>query len=232
MEKGVSVAQVILSGVNKAYGGGGIRVEVIRNMNLEIFAGEFLAITGPSGAGKSTLLNIVGGIDRPDSGRVTFEGTEIGRMSEGQLAKWRSRHVGFVFQFYNLIPVLNAAQNIEIPLLLRDLSRDERRRQVAVALELVGLADRARHKPSQLSGGQQQRVAIARAIVSDPKLLICDEPTGDLDQDSSDSILTLLRLLSVEHGKTIAMVTHDSRAAGFASRELRIEKSRAGSEFH
>src|SRR5262245_6176516 len=179
---------------------------------------------GPSGSGKTTLLNLIGGLDGPDRGEIEVAGARIDRMSAGQLAKWRARHVGFIFQFYNLLPVLTAERNVEVPLLLPKLSAKERRRNVAAALALVGLSDRAKHKPAELSGGQQQRVAIARALVADPTLLVCDEPTGDLDRETSESILGLLELLNRRHGKTIVMVTHDPRAADHASRRLYVDK--------
>jgi putative ABC transport system ATP-binding protein len=184
---------------------------------------------GPSGSGKTTLLNLIGGLDRPDRGEITVAGERLDTLSSGKLTKWRARHVGFIFQFYNLLPVLSAERNVEVPLLLTNLSTKERRRNVAAALELVGLADRAKHKPGELSGGQQQRVAIARALVSDPSVLVCDEPTGDLDRETSDSILGLLQLLNRTHGKTIVMVTHDPRAAEHASRRLYVDKGILGS---
>jgi putative ABC transport system ATP-binding protein len=179
---------------------------------------------GPSGSGKSTLLNLIGGLDRPDRGQVRVGGEDIAKLSSSRLAKWRSRHVGFVFQFYNLLPVLTAERNVEVPLLLTKLTAAQRRRSVQAALALVSLEDRAKHKPSELSGGQQQRVAIARAIVSDPTLLVCDEPTGDLDRESSESVLQLLKLLNEQQGKTIVMVTHDPRAASYATRRLFVDK--------
>ncbi len=197
---------------------------VLSNLELEVETGEFLALMGPSGSGKTTLLNLIGGLDKPDSGKIEVAGKRLDGMSSGQLAKWRARNVGFIFQFYNLLPVLNAERNVEVPLLLTSLSAKQRRKNVAAALQLVGLAERARHKPSELSGGQQQRVAIARALVSDPALLVCDEPTGDLDRETSESVLQLLQLLNREHGKTIVMVTHDPRAAEHASRTLHMDK--------
>jgi putative ABC transport system ATP-binding protein len=215
----VSIRQVV-----KGYVRGKQRVEVLHALDLEVQSGEFLALMGPSGSGKTTLLNLIGGLDRPDSGEITVAGQRIDQLSSGQLAKWRARHVGFVFQFYNLLPVLTAERNVEIPLLLTKLSSSERKRNVGAALALVGLSDRAKHKPAELSGGQQQRVAIARALVSDPTLLVCDEPTGDLDRETSESILQLLQLLNREHGKTIVMVTHDPRAADHASRRLYVDK--------
>jgi putative ABC transport system ATP-binding protein len=199
-------------------------VPVLSNLELEVETGEFLALMGPSGSGKTTLLNLIGGLDKADSGEIEVAGKRLDGMSSGQLAKWRARNVGFIFQFYNLLPVLNAERNVEVPLLLTRLSAKQRRKNVAAALQLVGLAERARHKPSELSGGQQQRVAIARALVSDPALLVCDEPTGDLDRETSESVLQLLQLLNREHGKTIVMVTHDPRAAEHASRTLHMDK--------
>jgi putative ABC transport system ATP-binding protein len=217
-------ALVIIRNVSKGYTRGKQRVEVLRALDLQVASGEFLALMGPSGSGKSTLLNLIGGLDRPDKGEITVAGQRIDKLSSGQLAKWRARHVGFIFQFYNLLPVLSAERNVEVPLLLTRLSGKERRQRVRAALELVGLSDRARHKPAELSGGQQQRVAIARAIVSDPTLLVCDEPTGDLDRETSESVLKLLEILNRDHGKTIVMVTHDPRAADHASRQLYVDK--------
>ena len=215
----ISIEQVV-----KGYVRGKQRVEVLHALDLEVAAGEFLALMGPSGSGKTTLLNLIGGLDKPDSGAITIAGERIDKLSSGQLAKWRAQNVGFVFQFYNLMPVLTAERNVELPLLLTKLSAAQRRKSVAIALEVVGLADRARHKPKELSGGQEQRVAIARALVSDPALLICDEPTGDLDRRTADEILGLLQVLNHEHGKTVVMVTHDPKAAEFASRTLHLEK--------
>jgi putative ABC transport system ATP-binding protein len=217
-------ALVSIRHVVKGYVRGKQRVEVLHSLNLDVAAGEFLALMGPSGSGKTTLLNLIGGLDRPDRGEIEVAGQRIDRLSSGQLAKWRARHVGFIFQFYNLLPVLTAERNVEVPLLLTKLSSRERKRNVRAALELVGLADRANHKPTELSGGQQQRVAIARALVADPTLLVCDEPTGDLDRETSESILELLQLLNREQGKTIVMVTHDPRAADHASRRLYVDK--------
>jgi len=197
---------------------------VLQKLDLEIAKGDFLAMMGPSGSGKTTLLNLIGGLDRPTAGAVTVAGSRLDQMSSGQLAKWRSNHVGFVFQFYNLLPVLTAERNVELPLLLTNLSAAQRKKHVATALEIVGLAERARHKPSELSGGQAQRVAIARALVADPMLLVCDEPTGDLDRKTADEILSLLQTLNKEHGKTIVMVTHDAKAADHASHTLHLDK--------
>jgi len=216
-------AVVSIKDLAKGYVRGRYRVEGLRGLDLEVEAGEFVSFMGPSGSGKSTLLNLIGGLDRPDKGELCVAGQNIGRLSMSKLTKWRARHVGFVFQFYNLLPVLTAERNVEVPLLLTKLSRKQRSHSVAAALKLVGLEDRANHKPNELSGGQQQRVAIARAIVSDPTLIVCDEPTGDLDRESSVAILELLRLLNEEQGKTIIMVTHDPHAAGYATRRLFLD---------
>jgi putative ABC transport system ATP-binding protein len=210
--------------VHKEYRRGSERIDVLQGIDLDIPQGDFLALMGPSGSGKTTLLNLIGGLDRPTSGVVEVAGEPISRLSDGQLAKWRSRHIGFIFQFYNLLPVLTAERNVELPLLLTALSKAQRRQHVATALGVVGLADRARHYPRQLSGGQEQRVGIARAIVTDPTLLLCDEPTGDLDRKSGDEILDLLQALNREHGKTIIMVTHDPHAAARARRTLHLDK--------
>jgi putative ABC transport system ATP-binding protein len=215
-----------LRGVTKTFRRGRETIEVLHGVDLAIPRGDFLALMGPSGSGKSTLLNLLGGLDRPDSGEVWVEGERIDKLSSGRLAAWRARHVGFVFQFYNLLPVLTAQKNVELPLLLSPLSRAERRRHAAAALELVGLADRAKHYPRQLSGGQEQRVGVARAIVSDPTLILADEPTGDLDRKSGDEILDLLADLVEHHGKTVVMVTHDPRAASRAHRVLELEDGR------
>jgi putative ABC transport system ATP-binding protein len=215
---------VRVSHVHKYYTRGGETIDVLKDLSLEIPEGDFLALMGPSGSGKTTLLNILGGLDRPSEGAVEVAGQRIERASARALARWRTRHVGFVFQFYNLIPVLTAERNVELPLLLTNLSKAERRKRVAIALEVVGLADRGRHYPRQLSGGQEQRVGIARAIVSDPTLLLCDEPTGDLDRKSADEILELLQTLNHDHGKTIVMVTHDAQAAQCAKRTLHLDK--------
>ena len=215
---------VSLNNVAKSYMRGNQNVEVLHQLNLEIATGEFLALMGPSGSGKTTLLNLIGGLDKPTSGEVTVVGERLDQLNSGKLAKWRARNVGFIFQFYNLMPMLNAEKNVELPLLLTSLSSAQRMRNVHAALELVGLADRAKHKPSELSGGQQQRVAIARAIVADPQILICDEPTGDLDRQTAEEILGLLQILNREQKKTIVMVTHDPKAAEFASRTLHVDK--------
>jgi putative ABC transport system ATP-binding protein len=220
---------VSIKSVSKGYLRGRQHVGVFGDLCLKVEAGEFLALMGPSGSGKTTLLNMIGGLDRPDSGQIEVAGERIDCMSSGQLAKWRAGHVGFIFQFYNLLPVLTAERNVEVPLLLTRLSAKLRRRNVAAALALVGLAERMKHKPTELSGGQQQRVAIARALVADPALLVCDEPTGDLDRQTSESILRLLELLNQQHGKTIVMVTHDPRAAEYASRQLYVDKGELGS---
>jgi len=219
-------AVVSIHNVVKRYTRGKQQVEVLHGLNLEVEGGEFLALMGPSGSGKTTLLNLIGGLDRPDSGEVTVAGERIDRLSSGELARWRARHVGFVFQFYNLLPVLTAERNVEVPLLLTKLSRAQRKRNVHAALELVGLADRAKHKPAELSGGQQQRVAIARALIADPTLLVCDEPTGDLDRENAEEILKLLEILNRTQGKTIIMVTHDPLAAAHATRKLLVDKGR------
>jgi putative ABC transport system ATP-binding protein len=193
-------------------------------VDLDIPRGDFLALMGPSGSGKTTLLNLIGGLDSPTAGTITVDGERIDQLSSSQLSAWRAANVGFVFQFYNLLPVLSAQANVELPLLLTSLGRAERRRRAEIALTLVGLRDRARHKPRELSGGQEQRVAIARAIVSDPTLLVCDEPTGDLDRATAHEIMLLLQLLNQEHGKTIVMVTHDPKAAEYAARALHLDK--------
>jgi putative ABC transport system ATP-binding protein len=213
-----------IRGVTKVYRRGSESVEVLHGIDLDIPAGDFAALMGPSGSGKTTLLNLIGGLDQPTAGTVTVGGHRIDRLSSGALSRWRAANVGFVFQFYNLLPVLSAQRNVELPLLLTNLSARERRRNAEIALTLVGLADRARHKPRELSGGQEQRVAIARAIVSDPTLLVCDEPTGDLDRATAHEVLTLLQLLNREHGKTVVMVTHDPKAAEYARRRLHLDK--------
>jgi putative ABC transport system ATP-binding protein len=215
---------VEVRGVHKTFTRGSEKIDVLQGLDVEVGRGEFLALMGPSGSGKSTLLNLVGGLDRPSSGAIEVGGVRIDRLSDAKLTAWRARHVGFVFQLYNLLPALTAERNVELPLLLTPLSRARRRRQVETVLELVGLADRARHYPRQLSGGQEQRVGIARAIVTDPTLLLCDEPTGDLDRRSGDEILDLLGALHRDHGKTIVMVTHDPHAAERASRVLHLDK--------
>ena len=220
----MSEAIVSLRGVTKHYTRGKQTVEVLHNINLDIGQAEFVALMGPSGSGKTTLLNLIGGLDQPSAGEVRVSGERIDQMSAGRLAKWRSRHVGFVFQFYNLMPMLSAQRNVELPLLLTPLSASQRKKNAQLALAVVGLADRAGHKPNELSGGQQQRVAIARALVADPTLLVCDEPTGDLDRHTADEILGLLQTLNREQGKTIVMVTHDPKAAEYASRQIHLDK--------
>jgi len=222
------MSQVIVSlrGVTKSYTRGKQKVEVLQPLDLSISQGDFLALMGPSGSGKTTLLNLIGGLDHPTSGEVNVGGQRIDQLSSAALAQWRSHHVGFVFQFYNLLGVLSAEKNVELPLLLTPLSKAQRAKHVATALEIVGLADRAKHKPNELSGGQAQRVAIARALVADPTLLVCDEPTGDLDRKTADEILGLLQTLNREHGKTIVMVTHDPKAAEYATHQLHMDKGR------
>jgi putative ABC transport system ATP-binding protein len=215
---------VSLRNLHKTYKRGPETIDVLHGIELDIDKGDFVALMGPSGSGKTTLLNLIGGLDSPTAGEIEVAGQRIDRMTGGQLAQWRSHNVGFVFQFYNLMPTLTAQKNVELPLLLTKLSAAQRKRNAGIALELVGLGDRARHRPSELSGGQQQRVAIARAIVSDPTLLICDEPTGDLDRQSAEEILTLLQRLNREHGKTIMMVTHDPKAAEYATHTLHLDK--------
>jgi putative ABC transport system ATP-binding protein len=220
----MSEALAELRGVSRTYQKGKERVEVLHQLDLDIPKGDFLAIMGPSGSGKTTLLNLLGGLDQPTSGTIRVGGAELSAMSNNQLSKWRSTHVGFVFQFYNLLPVLTAQKNVELPLLLTNFSGKERAERAAIALDIVGLSDRAGHRPRELSGGQEQRVAIARAIVSDPTLLLCDEPTGDLDRETAEEILKLLQILNREHGKTIVMVTHDAQAAEYARRTLHVDK--------
>ncbi|MCX8499910.1 MAG: ABC transporter ATP-binding protein [Caulobacteraceae bacterium] len=217
-------ALIQLKNVKKTYKRGKESITIFDGLNLTIEEGDFVAIMGPSGSGKTTLLNLLGGTDRSDSGEINFDGERIDGYNEGQLAGWRARSVGFIFQFYNLMPVLNAAQNVELPLMLTKLSAGKRRANVETALKIVGLWDRAKHKPKELSGGQQQRVAIARAIVSDPKFLLCDEPTGDLDRNTANDILGTLQQLNQDLGKTIVMVTHDPEAARFAKRTLHLDK--------
>jgi putative ABC transport system ATP-binding protein len=215
---------VRVAGVHKFFRRGSERIDVLNGLNLDVESGEFFGLMGPSGSGKTTLLNLIAGLDRPSEGEVWVGEDCISQMSESQLARWRTRHVGFVFQFYHLLPVLSAYENVELPLLLLPLSAAERHRQVVVAMELVGLGDRLRHRPGQLSGGQQQRVGIARAIVTDPELIVADEPTGDLDAKSAEEILDLLEELRSGLHKTIILVTHDPRAARRAHRVLRLEK--------
>jgi len=222
--RGNGKSLIRVRGLGKTYRRGGEEIHVLQGLNLDVDAGDFVAFMGPSGSGKTTLLNLLGGLDVPSAGSVTVAGDEITRMSGAKLTSWRARHVGFVFQMYNLIPVLTAFQNVELPLLLTSLSKADRRRHVETALQVVGLGDRMRHYPRQLSGGQEQRVGIARAIVTDPTLLLCDEPTGDRDRKSGDEILDLLQTLNKEHGKTIVMVTHDPKAAARAHRMVHLDK--------
>ena len=220
----MSEALVHIKDLHKVFQRGSERIDVLQGVNLDIPAGDFLALMGPSGSGKTTLLNLMGGLDTPSGGSITVGGDHIDSMSGGKLSAWRARHIGFVFQLYNLLPVLTAARNVELPLLLTKLSKAERRKRVEVALSVVGLGQRMKHYPRQLSGGQEQRVGIARAIVTDPTLLLCDEPTGDLDRKSGDEILELLQTLNRDHGKTIVMVTHDPHAAARAKRTLHLDK--------
>ena len=215
-----------LRGVSRVYHKGKERVEVLHELDLTIPQGDFLALMGPSGSGKTTLLNLLGGLDRPSAGTVTVGGAELSSMSNSQLSRWRAVNVGFIFQFYNLLPVLTARKNVELPLLLTNLGAGERTKRADIALSVVGLSDRAKHYPRELSGGQEQRVAIARAIVSDPAILLCDEPTGDLDRETAQEILALLQILNREHGKTIVMVTHDAQAAEYANRTLHVDKGK------
>jgi putative ABC transport system ATP-binding protein len=221
---------VKLRGVAKDYKRGAETVHVLHQLDLDIPKGDFLALMGPSGSGKSTLLNLIGGLDRPSSGTIEIAGHRTDSLSDGQLGKWRANHVGFVFQMYNLLPVLTAERNVELPLLLTSLSAADRHKRVSAALGLVGLSERAKHKPRELSGGQEQRVGIARAIVSDPTLLLCDEPTGDLDRKSGDEILDLLQALNQQQNKTIIMVTHDPHAAARAKHVLHLNKGQLTTE--
>ena len=216
--------------VSRVYRLGRQNVAVLDRLSLDVAKGDFLALMGPSGSGKTTLLNLLGGLDQPTSGQVLFDGTPLREFSPRALARWRSKNVGFIFQFYNLLPVLNARRNVELPLLVTKLAARDRKRRAMAALKIVGLDDRARHKPRELSGGQQQRVAIARAIVRDPDLLVCDEPTGDLDRATADDVLRLLTLLNQEYEKTIIMVTHDPKAADHARRTLHLDKGRLAQE--
>jgi putative ABC transport system ATP-binding protein len=215
---------IVAHNVSKSYRRGSQKVQVLSGLNLEVQSAEFLALMGPSGSGKTTLLNLIGGLDAPDAGELQVAGQRIDRLTERQLSKWRARHVGFVFQSYNLMPLLSAERNVELPLLLTSMGKTRRMQSVRAALDLVGLAERRSHRPSELSGGQQQRVAIARALVADPDLLVCDEPTGDLDRKTADEVLELLRLISRSRGKTIVMVTHDPKAAAFADRVVQMDK--------
>ena len=217
-------ALVSVRGVHKHFTRGSERIDVLQGVQLEVPRGDFLALMGPSGSGKTTLLNLMGGLDQPTEGSVEVGNVQISSLSGGRLARWRAQNIGFVFQLYNLLPVLTAERNVELPLLLTSLSKAERRKRVGIALKVVGLADRAKHHPRQLSGGQEQRVGLARAIVTDPTLLLCDEPTGDLDRKAGDEILDLLQTLNRDHGKTIVMVTHDPQAASRARRVLHLDK--------
>jgi putative ABC transport system ATP-binding protein len=223
-EVAAKASAVSVQNVRKIYQRDSMQITVLDGINLEVPTGEFVALMGPSGSGKTTLLNLIAGIDRVTSGKVMVAGTDLSPLSEGQLARWRSHNVGFIFQFYNLIPVLNAVENVELPLLLTSLSKKERRERALTALRIVGLADRSKHYPRQLSGGQEQRVAIARAIVTDPSVLVADEPTGDLDHKSAEEILTLMETFNRDFGKTIVMVTHDPRAAARAHVQRHLEK--------
>ena len=223
-------ALIQIKNVSRTFRRGSEKIHVLAGLDLEVQRGEFLALMGPSGSGKSTLLNLIGGLDRADTGAVRIGGERIDSLSDRQLAAWRARHVGFVFQFYNLLGTLNAERNVELPLLLTHLSKSARKEHVATALQVVGLSDRQRHYPRTLSGGEQQRVGIARAIVSDPTLLLCDEPTGDLDRKSGDEILSLLQALNREHGKTIVMVTHDPHASARATRTVHLDKGQLSTE--
>lgn len=223
-------ALVNVDGVQKVFHRGSEDIQVLQDLHLKVPAGEFLALMGPSGSGKSTLLNLIGGLDRPTKGTVSIAGERVDELSDRRLAEWRARHIGFVFQLYNLMPVLTAERNVELPLLLTHLSKAERRKHVDTALAVVGLSHRAKHYPRTLSGGEQQRVGIARAVVTDPTLLLCDEPTGDLDRKAGDEILNLLQALNRQHGKTIIMVTHDPHASARASRTVYLNKGRLSSE--
>src|SRR6266481_868746 len=221
---GSSSALIQVRGVNKTYRRGGENIQVLQGLNLDVDKGDFVAFMGPSGSGKTTLLNLLGGLDVPTSGHISVDGDEITNMSASKLTQWRARHVGFIFQMYNLIPVLTAFQNVELPLLLTKLSKAERREHVETVLSVVGLSDRVNHYPRQLSGGQEQRVTIARAVVSDPTFLLCDEPTGDLDRKSADEIMALIEELVAKHSKTVLMVTHDPVVASRANTTLHLEK--------
>lgn len=223
---------ISIRSVTKAFTKGKTTIKPLEDLSLDVPRGEFLSLMGPSGSGKTTLLNLIAGIDTPTAGEIVIDGQNIAELSRAQLTKWRSRHVGYIFQLYHLVPILSAYENIELPLLLTNLSKAERKKKITSALELVGLADRGEHRPSELSGGQEQRVAIARAIVHDPELLVADEPTGDLDRESADSILRLLNDLTSDHGKTVVMVTHDPKASAAAHRSLQLEKGRFVTEGH
>ena len=217
---------ISIRSISKSFTKGKTTITPLDDLSLDVARGEFISLMGPSGSGKTTLLNLIAGIDTPTSGEIIINDKNIAKLSRGALTQWRSVHVGYIFQLYHLVPILSAYENIELPLLLFKMSKKERRKKILTALELVGLSDRADHRPAELSGGQEQRVAIARAIVHDPQMLVADEPTGDLDRDTADSILNLLKQLAEEHGKTIVMVTHDPKAAAFAHRSLLLEKGK------
>ncbi len=225
-----NAALVSVDGVEKVFRRGSEEIHVLRELNLKVPSGEFLALMGPSGSGKSTLLNLIGGLDKPTRGSVSVGGERLDNLGERQLAAWRARHIGFVFQLYNLMPTLNAERNVELPLLLTHLSREQRRKHVAAALDVVGLSHRAKHFPRTMSGGEQQRVGIARGIVTDSTLLLCDEPTGDLDRKAGDGILDLLQALNSQHGKTIIMVTHDPHASARAARTVHLDKGQLSAQ--
>lgn len=221
---------ISIQSVTKSFTKGKTIITPLQDLSLEVPRGEFLSLMGPSGSGKTTLLNLIAGIDSPTSGQIIIDGMDISTLSRAQLTKWRAGHVGYIFQLYHLVPILSAYENVELPLLLGKYSKSERKKKILAALDLVGLSDRADHRPSELSGGQEQRVAIARAIVHDPDLLVADEPTGDLDRDSADSILSLLNTLTKDHGKTVVMVTHDPKASAAAHRALQLEKGKFSTE--
>lgn len=223
---------ISIKSITKSFTKGKTTITPLENLSLDVPRGEFLSLMGPSGSGKTTLLNLIAGIDSPTSGEIVIDDKDISKLSRAQLTKWRSVHVGYIFQLYHLVPILSAYENVELPLLLGSMSKADRKKKILAALDLVGLGDRADHRPSELSGGQEQRVAIARAIVHDPDLLVADEPTGDLDRESADSILNLLNSLAADHGKTIIMVTHDPKASAAAHRALQLEKGRFVEEGH
>lgn len=223
---------ISIKSVTKSFTKGKTTITPLENLSLDVPRGEFLSLMGPSGSGKTTLLNLIAGIDSPTSGEILIDDKDISKLSRAQLTKWRAVHVGYIFQLYHLVPILSAYENVELPLLLSKMGKAERKKKILAALDLVGLGDRADHRPSELSGGQEQRVAIARAIVHDPELLVADEPTGDLDRESADSILNLLNSLAADHGKTIVMVTHDPKASAAAHRALQLEKGRFVEEGH
>lgn len=223
---------ISISSLTKSFQKNNEVIKPLDDLSLEVAKGEFLSLMGPSGSGKTTLLNLIAGIDSPSSGSILIDGNDIAQMSRSELTRWRSKHVGYIFQLYHLIPILSAYENVELPLLLTKLSKSQRKEKVLAALDLVGLRDRAKHRPSELSGGQEQRVAIARSIVHDPELLVADEPTGDLDRESADSILNLLKELAEKYGKTVVMVTHDPKASAVAHRALQLEKGKFVEEGH